>query len=387
VTTRHLSSAAARMGRGVFLCALLLSLASGCKSKTAAAVDPLTLTPGESRMIVQVDVARLRQTQFKDRILQIINRSESFKKRWDMLSQKAGLDPMRDLDKITVAMPYQGDQGGSDAGAILYGRFKEPTFLAWFKGEAGGRDKETKYGNRFIYSDADGTYHLTFLKPTTLVIGSLRWVKQVLDLADGKGTSARATPALVSLVNRVKGNQVVWAVVTVPEQARTRAKEADSALKAVGSMVATIDFAAGMEIDFLADCDTDTDARILTDKFNSTVKELKESPFLAGLGFGTIMAQFKGSQEAKVFHAHGTMQQQQLDDLTKKLEEAFKAKMAEGGLPRIKLPTPEAGGPSSAPSSEGSKAGQGSTELPQLKLKLSPPGGAREKRRPSLLGK
>ena len=383
----------------LLLCAMSLGLAVGCGG-TAGTSDPMKLVPVDSRVLVYINVVRLRQTQFKDRLLALRDRSESLKKKWNTMVQKSGLDPLRDIDTIVVAMPYHGEakgEAGGEAAFIAIGRFNQPGIVAWFKEAAGQGFKETKHGNRTIYSNAGGNY-LSFVNSTTGVVGDQNQVKKILDLADHKGQSAAQSPKLVELKNRVTGNQTAWGVVAVPEEVTKRAKDSDSPLKAVTAIVASVDFAAGMEIDFRGDCADENEAKTLTDKFNNLVKELLESPMFGSLGFGGFVSELKGTQEGKVFHVRGNLPQAKLDDLIKKVEEAFKAKL--GDLPRIKLPSTEEGGPKiddKAPASEPStdtkdegkgdepKAGSSDDGLPSLKLNM-PGGGSKAKRRPSLLG-
>jgi hypothetical protein len=397
VSTR--STTAARPLARLLLCALSLGVAVGCGGK-AGISDPMKLAPADSRLLVQVNVARLRQTQFKDRLLALRDRSEGLKKKWDKLVQKSGLDPMRDIDTVMLAMPYQGEAKGEsgEAAIVVMGRFNQPAIIGWFKEAAGQAYKETKHGNRTIHSNANGNY-MSFINSTTGVVGDLNQVKKILDLADGKGQSAAQTPKLVELKNRVTGNQTAWGVVSVPEEVSKRAKDSDSPFKAVVAIVASVDFAAGMELDFRADCSDDNEAKSLTDKFNNLVKELLESPMFGSLGLGGIVSELKGTQEGKVFRVRGNLPQQKVEDLIKKVEEAFKAKLGE--LPRIKLPSTTEGGPKidddKAPASgpttdtkdEGkgdeTKAAPGGDDLPSLKLNM-PGGGAKGKRRPSLLG-
>lgn len=388
---------AARSVARLLICVLGVGLGAGCGGK-AGASDPMTLVPVETRVLVHVNVARLRQTQLKDRLLQLRDRSEGMKKKWDTMVQKSGLDPMRDIDTLVVALPYTDQakaEPAGEAGVVLFGRFNQPSIINWFK-EAYGKDvKETKHGNRTIYGK-DST-HIAFINSTSGVVGDLPQVKKILDLADGKGQSARQSPQLVELSNRIRGNQVAWGVVAVPPEVQKRAKESDSPLKAVINMVVGLDFAAGMELDFRAECTDENEAKTLTDKFNNLLKEMLESPMLGSLGFGGMISELKGAQEGKLFRVRGNLPQAKLDELIKKIEEAVKAKLQD--MPRFKLPSAAEGGPkiddqapASAPSSESKDDGKGdeakagsSDDLPSLKLNM--PGGATKgKRRPSLLG-
>jgi hypothetical protein len=384
--------------RRFLLCAVSVALVGGCGSK-AGVSDPLKLVPSDSRLLLQVNVSRLRQTQFKDRLLQLRDRNEGLKKKWDNLVQKSGFDPMRDLDTVLLALPYGGEKSAGEGAAVLIGRFNQPALVAWFKEQAGTGFKESKHGNRTIYSMGNDP-HLSFISSTTAVAGDLVLVKKILDLADGKGQSARQTPTLVELTSRVPGNQVAWGVVSVPDEVRKRAQESDSPFKAVANIVVSLDFAAGLALDFRAECSDENEAQALTDKFNNLVKELLESPMFGSLGLGAIVSALKGAKEGKTFRVRGNLPQQQLDDLLKKVEEAFKSRLGSSGMPRIKLPTQEEGGPKlddSAPASnkaaddkgtEGksdeTKAAPGDEGLPSLKLNM--PGGTKGKRRPSLLG-
>jgi len=388
---------AARQVARLLLCALSLGFAVGCGGK-AGISDPMKLVPADSRMVVNINMSRLRQTQFKDRLLALRDRSESLKKKWETLVQKSGMDPVRDIDTIVVTMPYQGEREGGEAALIAMGRFNQPALVAWFKDQAGKDYKQTQHGNRAIHSNAAGN-HLAFINSTTGVAGDLNQVKKILDLADGKGQSAAQTPKLVELKSKVTGNQTAWGVVSVPDEVLKRAKDSDSPFKAVTAIVATVDFAAGMEVDFRAECADDNEAKSLTDKFNNVVKELLESPMFGSLGFGGIVSELKGAQEGKVFRVRANLPQQKLDDLIKKVEEAFKAKLGE--LPKIKLPSTAEGGPkldddtkppASLPADtkdEGkgdeAKAAPDGDGMPSLKLNM-PGGGTKAKRRPSLLG-
>jgi hypothetical protein len=397
VPSRHANAARATWRR-LLLCAVSVALLGGCGSK-AGAGDPLKLVPGDSRVLLKLDVARLRQTQFKDRLLQLVERNEGAKKKLQTLVQKSGFDPVRDLDSVLLALPYGGEKATGEGAAVLFGRFNQPALVAWFKEQAGQGYKEQKHGNRTIHSMGQDP-HLCFINSTTAVAGDLALVKRILDLADGKGQSARQTPALVELTNRVPGNQVAWGVVSVPDDVKKRAQESDSPFKAVINIVLTLDFAAGLALDFRAECSDENEAKTLTDKFNNLVKELLESPMFGSLGLGAVVSALKGAQEGKTFRVRGNLPQQQLDDLIKKIEEAFKSRLEGGGMPRIKLPTQTEGGPKlddTAPASnkagddkgtEGksdeTKASSGDEGVPSLKLNM--PGGTKGKRRPSLLG-
>jgi hypothetical protein len=387
---------AARQSARLLLCVLGLGLAVGCGGK-AGISDPMKLVPTDSRLVVQVNMARLRQTQFKDRLLALRDRSEGLKKKWETLVQKSGLDPVRDVDTVVLAMPYTGQKEGGEAAIIAMGRFNQQAIIGWFKDQAGKDYKTAQHGSRTIHSNAGGN-HLAFINSTTGVAGDLNQVKKILDLADGKGQSAAQNPKLVELKSRVTGNQTAWGVVAVPDEVLKRAKDSDSPLKAVTAIIATVDFAAGMEVDFRAECADDNEAKSLTDKFNNVVKELLESPMFGSLGLGGIVSELKGAQEGKVFRVRANLPQQKLDDLIKKVEEAFKAKLGE--LPKIKLPSTAEGGPkldddqqpASQPADtkdeakgDGTKAAPDGDGMPSLKLNM-PGGGTKAKRRPSLLG-
>ncbi|HEY3356667.1 MAG TPA: hypothetical protein VGQ83_25680 [Polyangia bacterium] len=395
------SVASAAMRRAVMLAGLGLLLVAvavtGCGSKGGAGGDPLKYLPAEASMVVDINLGRLRQTQFKDRLLQLRDRSESLKKSYNDLAQKAGLDLLRDVDSLAIGLPYQ--PASSDMALVAIGRFNQDSIITWFKTREGAKIKDEKHGKHTVYLDEDRNYYLSFLSSTTLLVGSKDWIHKMLDLADGKGQAVRSRADMADLFARVKPNQVVWLAARFPEDLRKKAKEADSAFKGVTGVIATVDFAAGMELDFRADTEADADASRLTEKFNNLVKEMRESPWLGALALTPMLQDVKGAQEGKVFHARAALPQQQLDELIKKIEEIVKQKL--GDMPRLQLPGPEQGGPSggepsSLPAKPGASApapaegepkaapGGGTPELPQLKL--SPPGGAKEKRRPGLLG-
>jgi hypothetical protein len=389
----HLSTRAVLRRTALLAGLALLSVvtaASGCGGKGAGGGDPLKLLPTDSSMVIEVNVARLRQTQFKDRLLQLRDRSETLKKGWDNLVQKSGLDPMRDIDHIALGLPYQPQS--SDMGVVIIGRFNQNGIVTWFKGREGAKVKEEKRGQYTVYFDEEKNYYLTFPSSTVLMLGSKDWIGKMLELADGKGQSVRTRPDMADLINRRKPNQVVWLVARFPKELMQRAKESDSAFKGVTGLIADVDFAAGMELQFQAETEADADAARLTEKFNSMVKELRESPLVGALALAPMLNDVKGTQQGKVFTARATLPQQPLDDLIKKVEDLVKQKMNE--MPRFQFPSPAEGGPQ-VPSSQPEKpdpsgAAEPKTPPPGVgempKLQLTPPGATKEKRRPGLLG-
>jgi hypothetical protein len=400
VYTHRATAVSARPGRreapvGCALVTLLLC-ATGCGGRSPSGGEPLKYLPGDASMVLTVNVARLRQTQFKDRLLALRDRSEPLRKAWESLAQKAGLDPLRDVDAVVAGLPYQ--PSSSELGVVIVGRFNQAGVLSWFKGREGAKVREEKHGTRTFYADDDHNYYVSFVDSKTLFFASKDWIRKMLDLADGKGQAVRSKPEMTDLLNRARGNQVVSLVARFPEELRQRAKESGSSFSGVNAIVGTIDFAAGMELDFRADAETAKEASQLTDKFNEAMRELRDSPMLGALALTPLLKDVTAAAEGKVFHLRATLPQQQLDDLIKKVEELIKSRM--GDLPQLRVPGPEPdalGGPGTkepgAPKEpSGAKEPGGAAEEPKAapegdlpQLKLAPPGAKREKRRPGLL--
>jgi len=365
-------------------------LVGGCGSKAKEQGEPLALMPGDARLLGRVDVARLRQTQLKDKLLALRDRHEELRARWQGMAEKTGFDPLRDLDTVLFAlMPRANPEQGEDEQvvAVAVGRFNQPAITSWFKDRTKGAATEKPHGKRVIVHDDSAA--MAFVDSRTLVFGDLPSVERVLDLADGKGKSLSQSPMLLELTKRVKPNQVVSVVLTIPEEVRKRAEE--SPLKSLTSMIISLDFAAGMDLDFQGDCPDEKESKSLAERFNGTIKELLESPLFGSLGMGALIAGLKAHNEGKVLVVRGNVPPQQLDSIIRRIEELARGKLAE--MPRLPLTTASAGGlggvAASMPASQSTQSNKGlepdkGEGFPSLRL--VPPGEGTKKKRPSLLG-
>ena len=92
--------------------------------------------------------------------------------------------------------------------------FNETKLVACAKEQAkkDGRDVTVSdYNGKKLYTDSQkAEAWATFLDGKTVVVGGKEWVKKVVDLAAGKGESAKANAELAALVKRAKTSDALW---------------------------------------------------------------------------------------------------------------------------------------------------------------------------------
>ncbi len=163
-------------------------------------IDPASLRflPPETRGIALVDLAALRNATLVQNALQTA--TLDFQKGLANFVAATGLDPQKDVDRITV-----GKLGTNQILMIVQGRIDK------FKAEQFFRDKgkeEETYLGQTIYHDGDGGF--VFLDGVVLM-GQLEAVKKGLDQMSLPGSTPLSADLTAAIQTIEVGNQV-WAV-------------------------------------------------------------------------------------------------------------------------------------------------------------------------------
>ncbi len=319
---------------------LALSL-SACKSTsgTGAAKEDLALVPKETDIILMANVSRMRNTAMWRKILDVRDSDPQAKKDFDDFTQKCALDPFKQIDSVFVAFP-QGGGEQKEFAAILRGQFNEQKLVQCAKDQAkkDGRDvTTTDYNGKKLYTDNQkGEAWATFLDAKTAVVGGKEWVKKVVDLAAGKGESAKGNAELAGLLKRAKTSDALWGAGLVPASTRDQFKN-DPRLSSAASMkdiFGSVDFASGVTADVNVDTGSESDAKDLAAKATAQLADVKRSPQFMMMGLAQYLDGIKIDSKGPTFHLTINYNQQQVDDLINRVKGLLKSfGGAMGGMP------------------------------------------------------
>jgi hypothetical protein len=320
----------------LILCGLLaLSAvgATGCKrtSGTGAAKEDLALVPKETDLILMANVARMRNTAMWRKLLDLRDGEPNAKKQFDDFVQKCSLDPFKQIDSRFVAVPQSAGGDNKEFAVILRGQFDEAKLVQCAKDEAkkDGRDVTvTEYNGKKLYTDNQkGEAFATFLDGKTAVIGGKEWIKKVVDLAAGKGDSAKSNAPLADLMKRAKTSDALWGAGIIPQSTRDGFKN-DPKLASAGSMknvFGSIDFQSGFAADVNVDTGSEADAKDLVAKTTAQIAEAKKSPQFMLMGLAQYLDGVKIDNKAATYHVAISYNQQQVDDMINRVKGLLKS--------------------------------------------------------------
>jgi hypothetical protein len=306
--------------------ALVLVGTSGCSSCGAGgaggAKEDLQLVPKETDILLSANLKRMRNTAMWRKLLDTRDESASAKKDMDEFVQKCGLDPFAHIDSAFAAFPHSSPSGEKEFAVILRGTFNEAKLVECARDQAkkdGNELAESEYGGKKLYTSTKSGQQAfaTFLDPKTIALGGKEWIKKVVDLAAGKGESAKANEQLTGLIKRTKTADGLWGVGTVPQETRDKLKN-DPSLSSAASMkdvFGSVDFAAGLAADLNVDTGADADAQEMVKKITDQITEARKNAQVMMMGLGTFLDGVKVEAKGPTFHATITLNQQQVDDL------------------------------------------------------------------------
>jgi hypothetical protein len=306
--------------------------AVGCKrtSGSGAAKEDLSLVPKETDVILMANVARMRNTAMWRKLLDLRDSDANTKKQFDDFVQKCALDPFKQIDSVFVAVP----QGGGEArefAVIMRGTFNEDKLVQCAKDEAkkDGRDVTVSdYNGKKLYTDNQkGEAFATFLDAKTAVIGGKEWIKKVIDLAAGKGESAKANADLAALMKRAHTSDALWGAGLIPQSTRDNFKN-DPRLASAATMkdiFGSVDFQAGVAADLNVDTGSEADAKDLVAKTTAQIAEAKKSPQFMLMGLAQYIDGVKIDSKEATFHVALSYNQQQVDDMINRVKGLLKS--------------------------------------------------------------
>jgi hypothetical protein len=202
---------------------LALAALSACRKTDSAAgtaatrATPLSLLPADTRLVMSVDLARLRETPLVAKLAAANPLPAALVQLAGDFAAQSGVDPWRTFDSIVVAA---GDSHEQWAVIARGQRLDGARLGAWARQalrDSGGELVAEKRG-RWTFWSARGRPGMEafLLDDRTLVVAAGRWAGEIASLA---GASAASNADLARLCQGVSGHPV-WAAAIVSEKLR-----------------------------------------------------------------------------------------------------------------------------------------------------------------------
>ena len=289
----------------------------------AAVKGRLALFPIAARVVVSVEVARLRDSPAAAKLSTLVSESQADKDTLASFQRRTGLDPVKQISSLTIAFPEEARAGG-EFGVVLRGDlFDETKLVAYARDElqkSGDDLVATKRGRFTLWSSRrDPAVSGFFIDKQTFVLGGGSWGQRMADLADTArpGDSAATNLDLVHLVERAAASHAIWGAALVPEETR-RTLAADPQLgeaASISTLYGGIDLGKGLEAELKADVATAAGAKSLASKVTESLRDAKRNPQVLMLGLGPYLDGLSAGSADRTFELHVTLSDTAVDDL------------------------------------------------------------------------
>jgi hypothetical protein len=351
----------ARVARVLVLLAIACPSCRGACHRELQPARPLggrlALFPLETRTVVSLDIAQVRASPLSARLAALAVASPGDEKSLQVFHQRTGLDPVRDIDSVTVAFPEEARARGELGVILRASRFDQSRLVAYVR-DALQKDGDdlvpTTHGRRLLWAGRkDPTLGGFFLDDQTLVIGGGGWAARMIDLADPAdrpgqrapagdgGVSAESDIELLELCERAAAGHAIWAAAIVPPDLRRQlARDPRFAgAAAVMRMSLAIELGAGdagaqvgagdagsdaglelsaplgLDVTFTAELADAQEATALVGKVTETLREAKRDPRVLMLGLGPDLDGVTSKAEGATFTVRVTLGNAQVTDL------------------------------------------------------------------------
>jgi hypothetical protein len=304
------------------------SCRGGCRRGKDADVEAavkgrLALFPIAARVVVSIEVARLRASPAAGKLSTLVTESQADKDALANFHRRTGLDPVKQISSITLAFPDEARAGG-EFGVVLRGdTFDETKLVAYARDELQKNGDDlvgTKRGRFTLWaSRRDSAVSGFFLDKQTFVVGGGSWAQRMAELADTArpGDSAATNLDLVHLVERAAASHAIWGAALVPEETR-RSLAADPKLgdaASISTLYGGIDLGKGLEAEIKADVATAEGAKSLASKVTESLRDAKRDPQVLMLGLGPYLDGLSAKAVERTFEVRATLSEAALDDL------------------------------------------------------------------------
>ena len=224
----------------VFMTAVFSSCtpAAGVKSGAAAGEALIKMIPRSATGVVGVDVKRLMETEAVVKALQ----DPKAKEKYDEFVKMSGIDPMKDISYLGIALIGTLSAGAPEGGAIISLKYDKARLQSLIK-EKAPEAKEELYNGVTVYSNLDGgktkqTTQAAFLDAGHIVLGSEKGVKGIIDVHQKKAESLAKNAEMTGILKKVDKSGLLWGAFAVPQELIKKGIESNPQLKVLEGITA-----------------------------------------------------------------------------------------------------------------------------------------------------
>jgi len=191
---------------------------------TAKADNPMTMLPQGALMVAGMNVDIYRTPETMKEYEDALKINPQMKQQLDEIKNLTGLDVLKDLDKIGIAV-YLKDPAGEEVpsvAAAASGNFDETKIVAAINSKSPTKLQEGNYsGVKYYFGDMEGTtVYMVFPKSKIIMASNDKAIfDQMIDRSKSSLPSVMNDPQLKEAMAEVKSNSPFWLSGMVPPTA------------------------------------------------------------------------------------------------------------------------------------------------------------------------
>ncbi len=204
--------------------AFLGGCAQEAEEQTREEIGPLAVFPTGAIVVGQVNMEIYRTPDTMKEYKSMLKENVAFKQQMDELQKSTGLDPLEDIDIISLGV-YMPEPDAEEATLLLSGKggFDETKIMATIKENSPNPVEEEPYKNMTLYSSAyeNTKAYLAFPEPQFVVAStSKRILQEALDHFEMALPSALSDAQLKEAIDNVNMDSPIWFAGQVPGVAK-----------------------------------------------------------------------------------------------------------------------------------------------------------------------
>lgn len=211
-----------RLFSWLLLLLLILTTAAGCKVSEPAAVE---LIPQDANLIANIQVSKVINDQdlrsAYDEVQKEAGQSRTVEEALNELVKETGFD-LRDCSQATVFADVTTLQQADYVGVLIEGTFDQKEFIDKVKKEMEGKFTTSDYKGYELFIQQEEDFVITILSDTMLLLGTVKAVKDVIDV--NNGDRMQVSDTILDTYNQL-GDALIKVAFEYPEQARKELAE------------------------------------------------------------------------------------------------------------------------------------------------------------------
>lgn len=297
--------------RAMPLAAVAATVLFSLTAAHAADTEDLALLPKSGDIVVQIDVKALAGTPLVKGLLEQAKANPDVQQQLSQLKSEYGLDPERDVERLTVMFPAKSQSGQALMVINTTAAFEQ--VLAGAKKNAQTIAEKTHAGVKYHADDGIGMAQVG----KRILIGDEGLLKEALGDQGKKGL--HQNKQMMGLVSRAsKAGGQIWFAAVLPEEVKAKMAADDPRAKDISTLQGSIDLKSGLALRLDIGAKKGT-ADAMVQEINKQLAEAKTqqagNPMMAAMGLGAVIDGLKASTEGDEVRIKLDLTQAQVDQL------------------------------------------------------------------------